>query len=114
MLFGCEDGTIQCYGLENRQCLFKISLTSAVNCIDFVGQDHFVVGCQDGEFILYSLKDIHKNIIWHESNSSVLAIKSYKAVGVFISRADGTVNFILIFKRSLKRVALTGPNCDPV
>lgn len=113
LLFGCEDGTVHCYGLESRECLFKKSLESAINCIAFVGKDHFVVGCQNGQVTLFSLKDRDSFKTWHESNSAVLNIKDYQKSGFFISRADGTVFFIPENGYN-KRISLTGPNCDPV
>lgn len=113
MIFGCEDGTVQCIAIASRKLIFNFCLESAVNSIALFGKEQFVVGCQNGQIIFYNFKNIENSKNHHESNSCVLSLLSFKDVGIFVSRADGTVLFLPV-NGSSKRISLTGPNCDPI
>uniref|UniRef100_A0A1B6C573 Uncharacterized protein n=2 Tax=Clastoptera arizonana TaxID=38151 RepID=A0A1B6C573_9HEMI len=114
LLIGCEDGTVHGVAVRNRSSLFTISLSSAVNTVTFLKDTFFVVGCQSGEIILRDIYVPKEDIkIWFESNSAVLCLLAYKDSGFISSHADGSVIYRQLNNDNI-RIALTGPNCDPV
>jgi len=120
LLLGCEDGTVHCFAVQSRQNLFSQSHSSAVNCVTILSVNHFVVGCQDGQILLYDFQQPAEPLnCWYESNSAALCLLPFKD-GFFIGKADGScVYHQLPVKNSSERchnvrVQLTGPDCDPV
>lgn len=113
VIFGCEDGTLECVAIRTRKVIFSFQVESAVNCIALLGADQFVFGCQNGQLFLCNFKNIENRTMCHESNSCILALLPYKDIGFFVSRADGTVIFVPL-NECFKRISLTGSNCDPV
>lgn len=113
-LLGCEDGSVHVVAIHSRKMLHSFHCASAINTIAYLSGEYFLVGCQSGEILLYSLSDTNRPVkVWFVSNSSVLCIVAYKEYGFFSSFADGYVMYRHI-KHDDKRVVLTGPNCDPV
>lgn len=121
LLLGCEDGTVHCLAVRSRQNLFSVPHCSAVNCVAILSVDYFVVGCQDGQILLYSFQHPSEPLhCWFESNSAGLCLLPFKEDGFFIGKADGTCIYHHLPTRNSNeklrniRVQLTGPDCDPV
>lgn len=120
LLLGCEDGTVHCLAVQNRQVLFSKSHPAAVNCVAVLSIDHFVVGCQDGQIFLYGFEQpTEPEHCWYESNSAALCLLPLQD-GFFTGKADGSCVYHQLPDRnggrrsSNVRVQLTGPDCDPV
>lgn len=113
VLIGCEDGNVEVIALSSRKPIRNFNFESAVNCITHFGDYNIAIGCQNGLVVLQSLVNLQDKNQWHESNSSVICLLPYKNIGVFISRADGSVEF-MSSKATTKRISLTGPDFDPV
>ena len=121
LLVGCEDGSVHCIAVQSRHKLFSSSHDSAVNCIAVLSAEQFVVGCQDGQILLYEYQQPSQPLVkWYESNSAVLCILPVKEIGFFVGKADGTCVYHKVPTKSKDdkcrsvRVELTGPDCDPV
>jgi proteasomal ATPase-associated factor 1 len=121
LLVGCEDGSVHCLAVQSRQALFTKLHSSAGNCVAVLSVDHFVVGCQDGQILLYAFEQPTEPVYcWYESNSAVLCLLPFKEDGFFIGKADGSCIYHQLPARSSNerccnvRVQLTGPDCDPV
>ncbi|KAG8306322.1 Proteasomal ATPase-associated factor 1 [Homalodisca vitripennis] len=114
VLLGCEDGSVHCIAIFSRKTLFSFSCKSPVNTLAFITDSHFVVGCQNGEILLYNVDNPNVPVqSWYESNSAVLCVVRHGDGGHLSSHADGSVVFRHV-RHPDKRVVLTGPNCDPV
>jgi proteasomal ATPase-associated factor 1 len=121
VLLGCEDGTVHCLAVQRRQNLFSKSHVSAVNCVAILSVNHFVIGCQDGQILLYDFEQPTEPIYcWYESNSAALCLLPFKEAGFFVGKADGSCVYYQLPARNSQercrnvRVQLTGPDCDPV
>lgn len=121
LLLGCEDGTVHCLAVQGRQNLFSKSHSSAVNCVTILSVDHFVIGCQDGQILLYDFEQPTEPVYrWYESNSAALCLLPFKEAGFFVGKADGICVYYQLPARNSHerchnvRVQLTGPDCDPV
>lgn len=121
LLLGCEDGTVHCLAVRSRQNLFSKLHSSAVNCVTVLSVDYFVVGCQDGQILVYDFEQPGEPVYcWYESNSAALCLLPFKEDGFFVGKADGSCVYHQVPARNRNReccnvrVQLTGPDCDPV
>ncbi|KAJ9591875.1 hypothetical protein L9F63_001598, partial [Diploptera punctata] len=106
LLVGCEDGTVNCIAVQSRKKLFSLIHNSAVNCVAVLSAEQFIVGCQDGQILLYESQQPSEPVVrWFESNSAILCILPVKESVPVKSKDDKCRNV---------RVELTGPDCDPV
>ncbi|RUS83784.1 hypothetical protein EGW08_008442, partial [Elysia chlorotica] len=112
LLLGCENGTIQGFGLESRKRVFSMQCDSAVNTCAFITEINCVCGTQDGFFYLMDLRNTSEALIkWKESRGPVLSILPHKG-GFFASTGDGSCFHITEHWNT--STELTGSDCDPI
>ncbi|CAL1543217.1 unnamed protein product [Lymnaea stagnalis] len=112
LLAGCENGTIQGYGLFSRKKIFNLHLDSAVNACAFVSELYAVCGTQDGFINLLDLRNTSSPMnTWKESRGPILSLLGHKG-GFFTSTGDGSC--FHVNERWETTTELTGSDCDPI
>ncbi|XP_071113260.1 proteasomal ATPase-associated factor 1-like [Haliotis cracherodii] len=112
LLLGCENATLQGYGLRSRQKIFELDCHSAVNVVTFLSDVQAVCGTQDGHLTVVDIRNVRVPVKeWQESRSAILSLLPHKQ-GFFASTGDGSCFFV--DERQETRVELTGADCDPV
>ncbi|KAK0064568.1 proteasomal ATPase-associated factor 1 [Biomphalaria pfeifferi] len=112
LLLGCENGSLQGFGLASREQIFSLHLESAINTCTFVSDIYSVCGSQDGHIHIVDLRNTSQPLkSWKESRGPVLSMLSHKG-GFFTSTGDGSC--FHINERWETTTELTGSDCDPV
>ncbi|KAJ8878486.1 hypothetical protein PR048_019064 [Dryococelus australis] len=116
LILGYEDGTVEGIAVRSRRSVFRSALSSAVNCVAVLSDDNFVVGCQNGQVLLFGVQNtLTPTKTWFESNSPVLSLLTLYE-GFLVGRADGLCTFHSLPSAGADsfRIALTGSDCDPI
>ncbi|KAK3097247.1 hypothetical protein FSP39_008035, partial [Pinctada imbricata] len=112
LLVGCENSTLQGYGLQNRQKIFELGCHDAVNCSCFLSENTAVCGTQSGHITVVDLRNYRVPLKeWKESRSAILSLAPHKT-GFFTSTGDGSCFYVDGQYNTM--MELTGPDCDPV
>ncbi|XP_059152366.1 proteasomal ATPase-associated factor 1-like [Physella acuta] len=112
LLLGCENGTIQGFGLASRNQIFTLQCDSAVNTCAFVSEMYAACGTQEGLVHILDLRNTSSPLLsWKESRGPILSLLSHKG-GCFVSTGDGSC--FHFNERWETTTELTGSDCDPI
>ncbi|XP_062590609.1 proteasomal ATPase-associated factor 1-like, partial [Saccostrea cucullata] len=112
LLLGCENSTVQGYGLQTRKKVFEFPAHGPVNCCQFLSDVTAIIGTQDGHITVLDLRNIRVPLKeWKDSRSAVLCFCPYNG-GFFTGTGDGSCFYT--DSQFHARVELTGSDCDPV
>ncbi|XP_048771040.2 proteasomal ATPase-associated factor 1-like [Ostrea edulis] len=112
LLLGCENSTVQGYGLQNRKKVFEFPAHGPVNCCQFLSDVSVVIGTQDGHVAVLDLRNIRVPLKeWKDTRSALLCACPYNG-GFFAGTGDGSCFYV--DSQFQTQVELTGSDCDPV
>ncbi|XP_052707627.1 proteasomal ATPase-associated factor 1-like [Crassostrea angulata] len=112
LVLGCENSTVQGYGLQIRKKVFEFPTHGPVNTCAFLSEVTAVCGTQDGHITVLDLRNIRVPLQeWKDSRSAILCFCPYKG-GFFTGTGDGSCFYV--DSQFHARVELTGSDCDPV
>ncbi|XP_062596467.1 proteasomal ATPase-associated factor 1-like [Saccostrea cucullata] len=78
LLLGCENSTVQGYGLQTRKKVFEFPAHGPVNCCQFLSDITAIIGTQDGHITVLDLRNIRVPVKeWKDSRSAVLCFCPY-------------------------------------
>jgi len=112
LMLGCEDGTLQGFGLQSRHQIFSMNCESAVNACAFISSVNVVCGTQDGCLCVVDLRNtstpLHK---WKESRGPIHCLLAHKG-GFFAATGDGSC--FHVDETWETTTELSGSDCDPL
>lgn len=112
LLLGCENSTLQGYGLQSRAKVFSLACESAVNACSFLSEQHVVCATQEGCVWLLDLRHTSSPLRkWKESRGPFHSLLPHKG-GFFATTGDGSCFHVDDSYQTT--VELSGPDCDPV
>ncbi|XP_005097162.1 proteasomal ATPase-associated factor 1 [Aplysia californica] len=112
LLLGCENRSVQGFGLQSREQIFCLNCDSAVNACTFVSEVFAVCGTQEGRVYVLDLRNTSTPLTsWKESRGPVLSLLAHKG-GFFVSTGDGSC--FHVSDDWATSTELTGSDCDPL
>ncbi|XP_045195880.1 proteasomal ATPase-associated factor 1-like [Mercenaria mercenaria] len=112
LLLGCENGSLQGFGLHSRTKVFDLDCHGDVMSCCFLSDTCVACGTQDGYITVSDIRNIRVPLKeWKESRNAVLSMLPYKG-GFYTSTGDGSCFYVNQNHETL--VELTGSDCDPL
>ncbi|XP_060080166.1 proteasomal ATPase-associated factor 1-like [Ylistrum balloti] len=112
LLLGCENKTLQGYGLQSRKKVFELPTHDAVNCCCHLSDVSAVYGTQDGHVTVVDYRNVKVPLKeWKDTRGPILSLCPLSQ-GFFFSAGDGSCCYVN--SQGETTVELTGADCDPL
>ena len=116
LLLACEAGNLQALDVRNRELLFTFPCPDAANCVTWLTEHHFAVGCQNGDVLLGDVRSstMFPVLAFTDSASPALSLLRWgEGNRLFVGRSDGTV-IGYSSDPAQPKLQLSGSDCDPI